>query len=215
MDSGPRPIQSSMDESLSGSEKKLKLTQISKFLSPMASTTAKLNDLNNSPTQTNEIKKKTTNKLNFFKLNSSSLLDDSTQMEIDAEKIENTPFNCPICAADLSTVEKAQRQIHVNQCLDQGYSSKPKSFKKSKSDLTCFENKKTTTTATAAPPPPPQLTATATPVIEEEKQKKFTELMLKDAVPNCPICGKVFHSLNVFYFLFYFSFNFTFKINTL
>ena len=198
-----------MDESFGSSEKKLKLTQISKFLSPMASTTAKLNELNNSPSQTNEIKKKTTNKLNFFKLNSSSFLDDSTQMDIDAEKNENTPFNCPICAADLSTVEKAQRQIHVNQCLDQGYSSKPKSFKKSKSDLTCFENKKTSTTA-AAPPPP---TALIPSVIEEEKQKKFTELLLKDAVPNCPICGKVFHSLNVFYF--YFSFYFTIKINTI
>ncbi len=173
----------------------------------MASTTAKLNELNNSPSQTNEIKKKTTNKLNFFKLNSSSFLDDSTQMDIDADKSENTPFNCPICAADLSTVEKAQRQIHVNQCLDQGYSSKPKSFKKSKSDLTCFENKKTSTTA-AAPP-----TTTIPPVVEEEKQKKFTELMLKDAVPNCPICGKVFHSLNVF--LFHLSFYFTFKINTI
>ena len=31
----------------------------------------------------------------------------------------------------------------------------------------------------------------------EEKEKVFNKLLLEDAVPNCPICGKVLHTQNV------------------
>jgi hypothetical protein len=46
----------------------------------------------------------------------------------------------------------------------------------------------------------------ADPVVtmsQEEKMKKYNETLLKDAVPNCPICGKILTSHSVIILISY------------
>ncbi len=87
------------------------------------------------------------------------------------------PFFCPICSVDLTNDQ--DRQTHVNQCLDKGFSSK----------------------AAKKPPKPkpePKPKSVEEEKVEEERvAKKVPELSIEDAVPNCPICGKVLMTLNV------------------
>lgn len=184
-------------------EKKLKLTQISKYLSPAASTSQKLADLSSQEYAQNQTSKKKltkskSGKLKFSKLNDSKCLDESitigenkyfqkkTSASLNTSTTESTceqvstnssesKFNCPICSTDITNL--TDRQSHVNQCLDKGFS----------------KNSKSKSTKPFIPP----AVDSAKPN-EADKQKKFTQLMIEDAVPNCPICGKEFRTLNVF-----------------
>lgn len=188
------------------SGKNLKLSQISKFLSPNASTINKLNELSSQPKSSKKQSKftKKSFKLNFLKLNDSKSLDESIICgdEIDKNskflqnknkssdnqkeslELESTkscsPFNCPICSIDLTYDDN--RQSHVNQCLDKGFSKNAKKKKhQPKSDDIQSKN---------------ILEVDKLKCDSLEKEKKFTQLMIEDAVPNCPICGKVFHTIN-------------------
>lgn len=214
--------------SINSPDKKLKLTQITKFLSQDASTVNKLNDLESVPkdeTKKKNAKKlsKKKSKLNFFKLNDTRCLEESILVgdepdknskyfqksskkdkiekidKIDKiEKIETkenrsdldntkqessnsnrSPFSCPICSIDLTYDDN--RQAHVNQCLDKGFSSKnPPKPRKIKETGKSIESQP------------------AKAAIEPAEPAKIPELRIEDAVPNCPICGKVFHTINVF-----------------
>lgn len=193
----------------------LKLTQISKFLSQDASSINKLNELSIhreasvSPKlivpakKQTKLKDKSSSKLNLKKLNSSGCLEESIAMQTQASKYfkkvdisvngntstnksmsepdestKNDAFHCPICQTDLTNIE--DRQAHVNQCLDKGFSSKavkkPRELKKTAS----VEKSVTKGTEGAS-----------------SSKKAAPELNIEDAVPNCPICGKVFQTHNV------------------
>lgn len=184
----------------------LKLTQISKFLSQDASSINKLNELSmhqespqpasattkaSTSAQKKQKQGKKSSKLNLSKLNNSRCLNESISMQTQASKYfkkvekaeedlnqseQNEPakkdtFHCPICQADLTNNE--DRQSHVNQCLDKGFSSK------------------------AAKKPRAPKEASKPSTAEVSNSKKAPELNIEDAVPNCPICGKVFQTQNV------------------
>lgn len=101
---------------------------------------------------------------------------------------KNDQFNCPVCSNNLSKLAEADRDKHVNQCLDRksylNYEYKPvNKFKRNEKEETGEEKESECENLSTSNP--------------NETQKKLSESLLKDAVPNCPICGKVLHNFNV------------------
>lgn len=96
---------------------------------------------------------------------------------------------------------EADREKHVNQCLDKDYSSfkfKPTNkFKRTNSEADEAEKVEK---VEKSQDEPRSSKDEEIPQNDESKQKKMSESLLKDAVPNCPICGKVLHTFNVFIF---------------
>jgi hypothetical protein len=115
----------------------------------------------------------------------------------------------------LSELSENERQIHVNSCLDQGFKCKPKKFS-NLSESICEnepvksnpkipvqqvekvkEEKQTTESLVETDNSPTPQTSSSTNDEAVTNQPKPTTDILKDAVPNCPICGKILHTMNV------------------
>ncbi len=166
--------------------KKFKLTQISKFLSPASTSFNKLENASSQQEPPKQQRLKQT-KSKVSKLNSSKL-DESvnqgetkyfqkssktlkTHIDTASENKNNQEFKCPICSSDLTFSN--DRQAHVNQCLDKGFSAK------------------------SATKPFKEILVEASTTSATDSVSKIPQLNIEDAVPNCPICGKEFRTLNV------------------
>lgn len=177
-------------------EKRLKMTQITQFISPNTSTFDQLDKLashdNNNNLAEKKAKKKSGKKaykLNFNQLNDSRAMNQPVisgetkyfqktpeVISVDEDTTSNIPFECPICKLDLTN--SIGRQAHVTECLDRGFSKGSTVIKHKPKPL--------------EPPEPVPVK-----IIAEPKP-----LLVEDAVPNCPICGKELKTLNVFVTVF-------------
>lgn len=178
---------------------KYKLSQISKYLSPVnqqqqpktssqpttpVTTKSKLSSLDStilSQPAVNSSSKSSSSK--YFQLSKQikcpicsleigNLSELNQQYHIDEclnKPAEIKEFKCPICTENLTKLDDKNRQQHVNQCLDKGFA-------------------KTSTKSTKAKKQKSE---------EEQAPKINNDEMLENAVPPCPICGKSFQSLNV------------------
>ncbi|CAF0958041.1 unnamed protein product [Brachionus calyciflorus] len=194
--------------------------QISKFLSPLP----RNNSLSQSSdsgsfSSSNE---SSNSKISLHKLSESidipktqiikkqkSASDSKTDISKYFKKPENETedFKCPICSKELGKLNESERDKHVNQCLDRkdylNFEYKPTNkFKRGNSEETENSPEKINskkTKAEEAPKTSKQVDSTPeqSSIDHEEKHKKLNESLLKDAVPNCPICGKVLHNFNI------------------
>jgi hypothetical protein len=213
-------------------EKKLKLAQISKYLSPSQSnnktdssstTTSNPNVPKAKPSlsKLNETVKdvqaeahaKSKSKLktskstisNYFvspkepiskQISSSNLL--------TSTKISTDVFKCPLCSTNLTNLGEAERQKHVNECLDKDFSNKSSKNKFKLKDDTTNSNEKIVETNEGTSEDLEKESSHMSTKVDilsqnaEERQKRLNENLLRDAVPNCPICGKVLLNMNVF-----------------
>jgi hypothetical protein len=114
---------------------KFKLTQISRYLSPMttsassqpsSSSSSSVSLSHNSQPNTPNIaskEKSKREKLSFFNLDASIIsqpnpIKKSTSNSTSANsKYFQQEFKCPICSIDLTSLSEANRQHHVDQCL--------------------------------------------------------------------------------------------------
>ncbi len=156
--------------------KQLKLTQISKYLSPASSSFNKLDNISAQPQPKRpELAKSKSSKLNSCKLDESVNQGETKYFRKTSKSLksgdEQPEFKCPICSVDLTS--STDRQTHVNQCLDRGFSSK-------------------SVKAPAKATPEASSSAPSSSAVS-----KIPQLQIEDAVPNCPICGKEFRTLNV------------------
>lgn len=201
-------------------EKKQKLAQIqiSKYLSPSQpnrtepttstsqtnqepkSTKPSLSKLNSSIQKTSSSNKKqdpkaTKSTISKYFASSSSQLSTSSDFSAQAEAPKPEAFSCPLCSTNLTSLNEADRQKHVNQCLDQDYSKpnknkfKPNTILDEDTDILNVPQKPTTSKAVEE--------VKSEPRDEEAIKKKLNEELLKEAVPNCPICGQVLQSFSV------------------
>ena len=173
----------------------MKIQQISKFASPVntrvepKTSSSKFEDLNLNATKDFEAfaSKKPKKEPKDLKI--------SKYFDTKVPESHST-FTCPICCLDLTKSSDIERQSHVNQCLDKGYSSKPKKFgSKSEEDFKepkVPSTKETKVSVKSEPKEPKE------PKVAD--QSKPLEVTINDLIANCPICGKVLHSLNVFRF---------------
>ena len=216
-------------------EKKLKLAQISKYLSPSqsnkktdsSSTTSNSNVLKAKPSlsKLNETVKdvqtdahaKSKSKLktskstisNYFvspkepiskQISSSNLLSSTKTCTTDV-------FKCPLCSTNLTSLGEAERQKHVNECLDKDFSNKSSKNKFKLKDDATNSNEKIVETNEATSKDLEKVSSSKVDISSqnaEERQKRLNENLLRDAVPNCPICGKVLQNMNVFILDIYF-----------
>lgn len=197
-------------------EKKLKLAQISKFLSPkpppdptpiIKPASSSSSTSSSSSSSISKPKKPSNGKLNDSKISKYFV------KKPDQSKSEKESFQCPICSSDLTSQSETDRQLHVNSCLDKGFNmqkSKNKFVRHptepsiSSSSLSVEAKKQPLVKEEPALPqastenkPDPEKQPSQLDVSIEEKMKKYNENLLSTAVPNCPICGKVLHSLSV------------------
>jgi len=218
-------------------EKKLKLAQISKFLSPshsllsQANTTEATNSPDNSREPKQSLSKPSLSKLNEtvkeaqaqVKSKSSKLKTSKSTIsnyfvspkDVSAATVSSRPqsssnlttspnssFKCPLCSIDLTKLGEPERQKHVNECLDKDFSNKSSKNKfKLKDDAATKETDSLVSDALVASTSNSTLTPKASTTLDEnaeERQKRLNENLLRDAVPNCPICGKVLQNMNVF-----------------
>jgi hypothetical protein len=204
-------------------EKKMKIAQISRYLSPTPKPTAEPST--SQPTTSENV---SSNESTFKKSSSTSSFDAKLSKKSDSKpkkpeiskyfERKVNKFNCPICSTDLSEASENERQVHVNSCLDQGFKSKPKKFsnlsesvcenelekckvkqpnekvEKVKEETVSSDNPIETQNLNLSTPQTSKSTNEETP----SAQSKAPTDILKDAVPNCPICGKVLHTMNVF-----------------
>lgn len=209
-----------------------KQTQISKFLDPKGSTFKKLDDSLNQSELSQKVKKSQITKKssirNFFKLNDSKYLDESLEMndntdskcskyfqETENKEIED--FYCPICSIDL-TYDK-NRQTHVNECLDKGFSKDSKNHKKPPKQKMVVDNdnnynknddSKDSKNIKLQKQKDLKIYDFESDDNDNDKKNdekaqlkthpKKPELMMEDAVPNCPICSKLLKTLSVYDF---------------
>ena len=219
-------------------EKKLKLAQISKFLSPshsllsQANTTEATNSPDNSREPKQSLSKPSLSKLNEtvkeaqaqVKSKSSKLKTSKSTIsnyfvspkDVSAATVSSRPqsssnltsgpnssFKCPLCSIDLTKLGEPERQKHVNECLDKDFSNKSSKNKFKLKDDAAEKGDGATKEADAsvASTSNSTLTPKASTILDEnaeERQKRLNENLLRDAVPNCPICGKVLQNMNVF-----------------
>ena len=217
-------------------EKKLKIAQISKFLSPsqppasqatisekqqevLLKTKPSLSKLNESVKESFIIKSKSKLKSsksalsNYFRSPSETVLSavEATTSKKSSEKEEksNEAFKCPLCSSDLAKFGESERQQHVNKCLDRDFSNKS-SKNKFKHNETPRQDEPSTAVnskvAEASTVDNHLETSQKSESSEnaEQRQKRLNENLLRDAVPNCPICGKVLHTMIVFILLLFF-----------
>jgi hypothetical protein len=231
-------------------EKKLKLAQISKFLSPSHSLLSQANttETTHSPDNSRDHKQQSSSKPSLSKLNETvkeaqaQVKSKSTKLKTSKSTISNyfvspkevsaataskplssssiltnNSFKCPLCTIDLTKLGESERQKHVNECLDKDFSNKSSKnkFKLKDDDATKRDEVKLAYEVASASNS--TLTPKASTSLDgsikvdnnnenaEERQKRLNENLLRDAVPNCPICGKVLQNMNVFilYFLFF------------
>jgi hypothetical protein len=188
-----------------GDDKPLKLTQISRYLSPAASRSEESKE---------DLQSTKDVKLSLFKLNETQLFDTNLTVERKPQKPAAKPsrvdkpnsgiskyfgrpsndsengqirehgkeetFKCPICLSNLSGFGEHERHEHVNRCLDKSACNEETSKQK------------------IGEKPEPQ------PCANDDQSSssscsdvKSLKSLLESAVPNCPICGKVLHSLSV------------------
>ncbi|RNA04069.1 Structure-specific endonuclease subunit SLX4, partial [Brachionus plicatilis] len=162
--------------------------QISKFLTPSQS------DRSCSATLSNDV----SSKLSFHKLDESVQIPKTQELKkhksfndskADISKYfsKNDELKCPVCSHNLTKLEEPERDKHVNSCLDRkdylSFEYKPVNKYRKKENEELEKVKPSAQTASTSDP--------------NEMQKKLSESLLKDAVPNCPICGKVLHNFNI------------------
>nr|QNH68109.1 structure-specific endonuclease subunit SLX4 [Brachionus koreanus] len=164
--------------------------QISKFLTPSQS---------NNDDSTKNSTTGTCSKLSFKNLDQTvdipksqefkrqKSLNDS-KSDISKYFSKNDQLNCPVCSYNLSKLVETEREKHVNQCLDRksylSYEYKPANkFKRNESKESAEPKECVNQNKLKSSP--------------NETQQKQNESLLKDAVPNCPICGKVLHNFNI------------------
>lgn len=163
--------------------------QISKFLTPSQPSRSSTASLNN----------ETSSKLSFEKLDESieipktqelkkhkSLNDSKSDISKYFSKNEN--LKCPVCSFNLIKLLESERDKHVNQCLDRksylNFEYKPTNkFRQNENEDLDQKIQ--------------SIDDTAGKTAFKETQKKISESLLKEAVPNCPICGRVLHNFNV------------------
>lgn len=108
-------------------KKKLKLAQISNYLSPKPATSQNASSSNlSNTTESSLISPNSKSNFDFRKpktKKSSSSHNDSkiSKYFVNKESGEKKAFNCPICSANLTNLMDANRQKHVNECLDKGF----------------------------------------------------------------------------------------------
>ena len=135
-------------------------------------------------------------------------------------------FNCPLCSISLSHMSEPDRQKHVNSCLDTRFSS---NSAKTSSDskpvhkikpMPAVSSSSSSSSAAASVPPTTSCAEVkaeqagrskqaSVEVKDEEDTKsveRSVETILKDMVPNCPICGKVLQSANVIAYWYSYSY---------
>ena len=207
-------------------EKKFKLAQISKFLSPSqpqsqsieassSSSSSSAIDSSNSLKSKPSLSKlnetvqdkapvKSKSKLKTSKSTISNYFstsnEEATSLPKSGSQQEKSTFNCPLCSVNLTVLSESDRQKHVNQCLDQDFSSKSNKNKfKLNDDKTPPKPQSTENDKQVESLP---CTSKKEPVESNEealeRQKRLNENLLRDAVPNCPICGKVLQTMIVF-----------------
>ena len=216
-------------------EKKFKLAQISKYLSPSqpsSSTSSQskspveenasdnANKLKAKPSlcKFNETVKDSAHVKSKSKLKSSkstisnyfSVPSNETASKSVSQPAELTTFKCPLCALNLTSKSESERQTHVNQCLDQDFSSKPakNKFKLNEKLVEPLPVAEKTVesmpcTSSSIKQHVEEVSVKETSVISEdaeERQKRLNQNLLRDAVPNCPICGKILQTLIVLIF---------------
>ena len=90
-----------------------------------------------------------------------------------------------MCSTDLTNEGEQNRQKHVNECLDKFSKKKPSveeaSETKKPEPVINTNNKQIDETKTA----------------KENVDKKLCDVIRNEGIPNCPICGKILHTLNV------------------
>jgi hypothetical protein len=225
-------------------EKKLKLAQISRFLSPTnnnsnTSTTSNSSTLNPSisssklfsPTKPATSTSNALKSSNEFKKPKPVSSKSANSSKISKYFTSQTPsFSCPVCNEELGKSSETDRQRHVNACLDKGFSmQKTNKFVRNPTETnteTGSENEEIPKPVVQTPEETtkkivyPAIESKKDPLTEketklektqttpdsklnlsqEERMKIHNQNLLKDAVPNCPICGKVLtkHSVIIF-----------------
>jgi hypothetical protein len=148
-----------------------------------------LDELSQSPLDDVKIKSKT---ISFANLNHSIDICDKDKSFNDLIKSEE--YTCPLCHINLSGFIEHDREKHVNKCLDNSINdkilTKTSSF---------FENDK--------PEAKNNVDTSNESKIGNKIIKYQNQLTLKDVIPNCPICGKILHSLNVISLINIFTIN--------
>lgn len=196
-------ISSSKSNELNQAKQSNKVKKIKPALS-------KLNNTNNfkSKTSSSNSNNNDTKISKYFVNNDTQLNTSENSSNVKTEAPVNT-FKCPICNDDLTIDAENDRQLHVNKCIDKF--SKQKQTEPvisivqanvvkdepviSDSKAVIVEAAKTTTTT------------------EPKQDNKFVENVLKEGIPNCPICGKVCHSQNVCVcFIFFYLLSKTFIV---
>jgi predicted RNA-binding Zn-ribbon protein involved in translation (DUF1610 family) len=148
-------------------ENKLKLANISKYLVPKISS-------EDSSKEKEEIvdkkQKKESSKISKYF---------STKNDIQSPPVKNK-FNCPLCDTELTDEDEQNRQLHVNKCLDKFSKTKIKTDETAPVTSKTDEDKKALILAS-----------------KENADKKLSDLIRNEGIPNCPICGKIAQTLNV------------------
>lgn len=136
--------------------------------------------------QNNSLNNKPKSKMiSFSNLNHSIEIDKKeTYCESLNENYNLKENTCPLCNLDLNTFDEFGKEKHVNNCLDN------------------LSNKIATSSETFEP----DLSETKNIIkyktnSENKIIKCDNELVPKDIIPNCPICGKTLHSLNVIFYI--------------
>ena len=205
---------------LKENNKKSKLAQISKYMSPKSqlptSTTSTTNASSSSDSTSLFATASASTSSEFKKPKVPTKLNDNKISKYF--KIENS-FSCPVCSADLTKKNDADRQRHVNICLDKDFAIKKDKNKfvrnpiedkivkhSADSDPKADHNKVNAENNSSTKNHEVKMSSSslseskkivATEIESEEKIKKYNENLLKEAIPNCPICGKELHSLSV------------------
>ena len=186
-------------------ENKLKIANISKYLVPKTTTTTTTESTTSSslPSTSAKVKNKksSTGKISKYFSTSNNESPKTTESIIKSSKqetveIENkstvNSFPCPLCKLDLTNEEEQTRQLHVNKCLDK--------FSKTSNKISNENNEKEEAPPVVKKPIEKEFSEEEKAKIlasKENADKKLSDLIRNEGIPNCPICGKITHTLNV------------------
>jgi hypothetical protein len=106
------------------------------------------------------------------------------------ENSKNVPdldeYKCPLCCTDLNVFNEFDKEKHVNECLDNSLNYEIMQKPTEIFETEKLEKKNVIENSNFS-------SNSANNIIKLQNQ-----LILKDIIPNCPICGKILHSLNVY-----------------
>lgn len=172
-------------------QSKLKLSNINKYLVPFnecSQTQQQQQQQKETKEQKGTKKRKQNSKKEISKYFTTSQSQQNKEEKVNEDLInkvnenEGDIFKCPICSIELKNNNETLRQVHVNECLDKF--SKPKKLQE--------QQQKSIGSACKSPKPIDNS-------LKAKIDEKFIEKMRKEGIPNCPICGKIFHTINVYY----------------